>query len=658
MNRIALPGRILIIAIALLPSLIFAAGDLDGFDGCRQRFRNDPNKTVIVGDSIGVGIARALGVACPSDRCTAIVGTTIEGARSQLPSVRSSHMIVSLGTNNWGEQSQTALDQKIRTFTTAAGSKKVVAWVGPSQTSKNSKVESGLSRINPWIQGAITNAGISFVNIRDARNAGLNQHHDTVAGEGYHFDSTGYQILAATALNYAGICGKPQLSPGSSNAPTRPASDTATPHPSAGALAPPPSASVLGGQPSGGQGYQSSIIGSALAQPSKAAPPVLGGGAGSMANADVFSPKSAAEQAPGHAPTSNPEDANARPGRTTRSVAVVFFSGLCNSPEACRANEQARASIAPKLPSGATLFTPQLTAGAFPNQAAANAFASSLVDSDIIFIPYSAGHKAFLQVVNALTPEQLKKVRTIVSLEAEYSGFDVGVRRVRLVNPQVEVYRFSSGQFQTNHSRLPGAAGVADAIRTYSQRALGDSAEVPRTAPSASPQTGTRPSELPGSENPAVRTPSQYLPFLFPRNSQSVPASVLAPSQIPTMSQSQSLLKLASDLFPITPNPSTGNAFQPGNNAALNAISGIAAQPISPSISAMSELNAEHLSPPNYAAGISASERLPAGVADTFQPPSPYLFADLSNGENRPASFSFLRGILNRLRTFLGTLAF
>lgn len=446
MDSIALFARILIIVIALMPSLIFAAGNFDGFDTCRQRFRDDPNKTVIVGDSIGVGIARALGVSCPSDRCTAIERTTIEGARSQLTNVRSSHMIVSLGTNNWGEQSQAALDQKIRTFITAAGGKKIAAWVGPSQTSKNSRVESGLSRINPWVQNAITNAGISFINIRDPRNAGLNQHHDTVAGEGYHFDSTGYQILAATALNYAGICGKPQLPPGSSATPTKSSTDSATPRSSAGALAPQTSASVLGGQQSGGQGYRGSIIGSALAQ------------------------------------------------------------------------------------------------------------------------------------------------------------------------------------------------------------------------------TGTRPSELPGSENPTVRTPSQYLPFLFPGNSQSVPASFPAPSQIPNAPQSQSLLKLVDGLYPIDAASSpllTDNAFQSGNNAALNAINGIAAQPLSPSISTMSELNAEHLSPPNYAAGISPSEHLPAGVAEnTFQPSSLHSFDDLSNaplngdGENGSASFSFLRGILNRLKTVLGTFRF
>ncbi|WP_148043119.1 SGNH/GDSL hydrolase family protein [Methylocystis hirsuta] len=655
-----------IAAILLVPLHALAAGTIDGFDACRQRFHNDPNKTVIVGDSIGVGIALALGVTCPSNRCTAVVGTTIEAARSQLPGVQSSQIIVSLGTNNWGEQNQSALDQKIRTFITAAGGKKIVAWVGPSQTSRNPRVESGLSRINPWIQDAITKAGTNFVNIRDPRNAGLNQHHDTVAGEGYHFDSTGYQILAATILNYAGICGIPPLSPISPIAPARPSSDTATPRPSVGVFTPQTSGSGLVTQLNGGQNYQGAILNGAFAYSPSVTTHVDPGSSGNIANADTFSSRSIANQAAGFSPASVPGSASTRSSQTTLSVTVVFFSGLCNSPDACRANEQARASITPKLPPGATLITPKLTAGAFPDEASAKALVSSLADNKIILIAYSAGNKGFLQTVNAMTPEQLKQVRTIVSLEAEYSGFEIGVRRVRSVNPQVEVYRFTSEQFQTNHSRLPGAAGVGDAIRTYSQKALKDSAQEPRTTTNALPQNGTPPNQPPSTENPATRVPSQYIP-LFPGTSQTAPTSFFTPALTQNITQSQppqSLLKRANDLFSNdamrSAPPLTGNTFQPASNAALNAIGGMSAQPISPSISVAPRMNAEYPSPPANATTLSTSERSPASVTEsTFQNPLSYSPGNPDNaringdGENTPASFSRLREILNRLRTIL-----
>lgn len=145
-------------------------------------------------------------------------------------------------------------------------------------------------------------------------------------------------------------------------------------------------------------------------------------------------------------------------------TAVVFFSGLCNSPDACRASEQAFRALSPRLPAGTTLYTPQLSEGAFANQSSLSSTISSIAGQRVVLISYSAGYKALGQLVNAMDSSSLQQIKTIVSLESEYNGFYGAVNRVKTVNPSVDVRYVRSGQFGTNHGRLPGNDGVAQEI--------------------------------------------------------------------------------------------------------------------------------------------------------------------------------------------------
>ena len=158
---------------------------------------------------------------------------------------------------------------------------------------------------------------------------------------------------------------------------------------------------------------------------------------------------------------------------------VVFFSGLCNSPDACKASQQATDSIGPRLAKGTTLITPNLVKGLFTNQSDINTLRESLGTNTIVFVAYSAGHQALEQTIKAMSDTDLKKVKTLIALDSPYSGFEYAVQKVRSVNPNVEVRRFTSAQFKTTHGVLPSAPGVADAISALSQPPQGGAVAYP-----------------------------------------------------------------------------------------------------------------------------------------------------------------------------------
>lgn len=194
------------------------------------------------------------------------------------------------------------------------------------------------------------------------------------------------------------------------------------------------------------------------------------------------------------------------PGAVYAGTAVVFFEGLCNSPDACAAIKQANTAMVPRLPDGARLIAPNLVSGAFPNQSGVNSLVSSLGSDPIVFIAYSAGNKALWQVVSAMTTDSLKRVKTVISLEGNYSGFTNSVARIRAANPKVEVQYFTSSQFGTNHGRLPGSSGVADAIGK-----IADAAQTGGTAD----LSGLPPASVTGQQTVAQATPASWSSPLY-----------------------------------------------------------------------------------------------------------------------------------------------
>ncbi len=196
---------------------------------------------------------------------------------------------------------------------------------------------------------------------------------------------------------------------------------------------------------------------------------------------------------------------------------VVFFSGLCNSPQACRAQEQASASIAPKLPKDAQLINAPVVSGKFENQAGVQQVIGQIGSQRTVLVAYSAGHQGFLQLVNAMSETQLKNIKSVVSLEASYAGFNQAVQRIKSVNPNVEVKSYSSTQFGTNHSNLPGASGTGDAIAALARAGLGQPAV---TVPSATPGTPLPDNPLLSPLTQPGGSPSTYVPPITQVTSQ------------------------------------------------------------------------------------------------------------------------------------------
>ncbi|MBI5456483.1 hypothetical protein HY969_01960 [Candidatus Kaiserbacteria bacterium] len=149
---------------------------------------------------------------------------------------------------------------------------------------------------------------------------------------------------------------------------------------------------------------------------------------------------------------------------SAEGTVVVFFSGLCNGPQTCVAAESAKTVMGPRMPAGAQLIAPQLTAGAYANNTDRDRVIQQLSGKTIILVAYSAGYKAMWQTVGAMDADTMKRVKSLVSLEANYSGFENSIARVKSANPNVEVLRFYGNQFKTNHAGLPGSVGVAEAI--------------------------------------------------------------------------------------------------------------------------------------------------------------------------------------------------
>lgn len=250
------------------------------------------------------------------------------------------------------------------------------------------------------------------------------------------------------------------------------------------------------------------------------------------------------------------------PAYAAERLTVVFFSGLCNSAGACAAEQQASASIAPRLPQDATLINAQVVAGRFQRDADVQALVGRIGAQRTVLVAYSAGHQGLLQLVNAMSPQQLQKVRSIVSLESNYNGFNTAVNRVREFNPNVEVHRFGSAQFGTNHSYLPGAAGTGDAIAALARSGLNQ----PDSPTSPIPTIAGNNPATASYQNPATasyQTPPSQVPYQSPAapyQQPSVPLS--APNMIPMATGQnpfqalQQMLMSPPSLAPIQTSPS------------------------------------------------------------------------------------------------------
>lgn len=166
----------------------------------------------------------------------------------------------------------------------------------------------------------------------------------------------------------------------------------------------------------------------------------------------------------------------AAPAQANEKVIVFFFSGLCppGRPDACAAKQQAEGNISPKLPPGASMVAPILNDGNFRNANELNQALSQIGSNKVVFIAFSAGNKALWEMVSKMNQQQLMQVKTMISLEAQYSGWTNSVQTVRRVNPKVDVREFNANQFGTNHDRMPGNGGIALAIAEITKAAQND----------------------------------------------------------------------------------------------------------------------------------------------------------------------------------------
>lgn len=169
----------------------------------------------------------------------------------------------------------------------------------------------------------------------------------------------------------------------------------------------------------------------------------------------------------------------------TSPTTVVFLSGLCNNSQTCNAQQIAANSIQPKLAPGTTLLAPDAkdgyAPGHFGNEGAANTFAQKLNGQNLVFIAYSAGDWGLAQIINHMSDEQLKQIKSVILLERGNPNISSGpIARLQKVNPNVKVYSMGTAQFGGNHSSLPGSAGLAD---TVSQLATAAANNAPSTLP-------------------------------------------------------------------------------------------------------------------------------------------------------------------------------
>lgn len=250
-------------------------------------------------------------------------------------------------------------------------------------------------------------------------------------------------------------------------------------------------------------------------------------------------------------------------------VLVFFFSGLCppGRPDACAAKQQADSNISPKLPPGATMVSPILNDGSFRNQGELSQALAQIGGNKIVFIAFSAGNKALWEMVSRMTDQQKMQVKSMISLEAKYSGWTNSVAAVRKVNPKVDVREFGASQFGTNHDRMPGNGGIADAIGQIATAAQNDT--VANLDPNVfknqqQVQVQYNPNQQQQLQqqlnqfyrpNPAAQFSYLPMPAMNPQLQQAYQPAVTSPQQISSYVQSapQQSSILTSSLLDISP---------------------------------------------------------------------------------------------------------
>lgn len=309
---------------------------------------------------------------------------------------------------------------------------------------------------------------------------------------------------------------------------------------------------------------------------------------------------------------------------------VVFLSGHCNSPDACRAGQQIYDSLKSKLPAGTRLLIPPLTNKAyFPTDADASKAASSLGSDKVVFLVYSGGYAALQQVVGKMNTGQLQNVKTMVSLEADYPGFHSAVNTVKKYNPSVDVRMITSGQFKTNHGLLPGNEGVARAIAGL---VGGDPNALPITNTAYDPN---RPLTQQFSFAQAPYSPpinsSMPASYQAPLTSAFTPTAAPSPYTPSVTPGSQSLVIPPPPPSILPPPVMTSSLFTPTSIAAPKTSSTVGA-PISTKVLAIPQ------APSTFTSGPMTTWSAPLAVFDVRQE----MARALSSLEN------FLKGLLRR----------
>lgn len=214
-------------------------------------------------------------------------------------------------------------------------------------------------------------------------------------------------------------------------------------------------------------------------------------------------------------------------------IVVVFFSGLCRNVVECAAAENAQKSIAPKLPTDAILIAPPLLQGWFKSTADARNLAQQIGSDVTVLVAYSGGYNALKELVDQMTTEQLKKIKTIVSLEAHnpnYIGFHQAVARVRSANPNVEVKLYGASQFGTNHTNMPSSDKMGQTIADLTKGGAG-AVPPPPTSAAPPPAVAPPPASPPPVPKPQVPPPGPQPtpPYYLPANYWQTPQYPLSP---------------------------------------------------------------------------------------------------------------------------------
>ncbi len=144
---------------------------------------------------------------------------------------------------------------------------------------------------------------------------------------------------------------------------------------------------------------------------------------------------------------------------------AVFFHGWCHNPKMeAPGRDQASACNAGNIfasgLSGVEVHRPALNEGCYGGGTPLSETRGKIKGKDVTLIAFSGGScgmQALVDAVNSSNKDDLKRIKTLVSLDATSAWFNPAVKTVQSVNPSVQVIRYSSKSLGVSHDRMAGS---------------------------------------------------------------------------------------------------------------------------------------------------------------------------------------------------------